>query len=103
MALIAQDSFVYIMTNAGNEVLYVGVTSDLANRCRQHINKEHEGSFTARYNINKLVFYERHESIVAAIAREKQIKGGSRKKKIELIEARNPHWNDLFELEVSKW
>lgn len=88
--------FVYIMTNKNNNVLYTGVTNDLNRRVYEHKNKMPEG-FTKKYNINKLVFYEVYDDINNAIAREKQIKGGSREKKIKLIEEINGKWNDLYE------
>ncbi len=84
------------MTNAHNTVLYTGVTNDLARRVYEHKNGS-GGVFTRQYNINKLVYFEFGSDIQQAIAREKQIKGGSRKKKIELIERLNPEWRDLFE------
>jgi putative endonuclease len=87
--------FVYIMTNDNNTVLYTGVTSDLIERVKEHKEKRHQGSFTARYSIRKLIYYESFDSIGQAIKREKQIKGGSRKKKIELINLMNPEWEDL--------
>jgi putative endonuclease len=90
--------FVYIMTNSSNSVLYIGVTSDTKERIMQHRVKKHPHSFSARYNTIKLVYYERYETIGEAIKREKQIKGGSRKKKIELINAANPEWDDLYDL-----
>jgi putative endonuclease len=86
---------VYIMANRNNTVLYTGVTSDLKERVDQHKSKKHSNSFSARYGICKLVYYERHGSIRDAIKREKQIKGGSRKKKIDLINGMNPEWIDL--------
>ena len=86
---------VYIMTNRNNTVLYTGVTSDLKERVNQHKSKKHANSFSDRYDICKLVYYERHGSIGDAIKREKQIKGGSRKKKVDLINGMNPKWNDL--------
>lgn len=86
---------IYILTNKNNTVLYTGVTSDLRKRLYEHKNKLFESSFTARYNVSKLVYYEVFTSIEEAIAREKQIKAGSRKKKIALIENMNPKWNDL--------
>ena len=92
--------YIYIMTNQLNTVLYTGVTSELEYRCMQHRNKNYPDSFTAKYNVNKLVYYERFGNPADAIAREKQIKGGSRKKKINLIEGVNPKWNDLFETKV---
>ncbi len=88
-------SYVYIMTNKNNTVLYTGVTSDLKERVIQHKQKLHSQSFTARYNICKLVYFEEFEYINEAINREKQIKGGSRRKKIELINKINPEWEDL--------
>ena len=89
--------YVYIMTNRKNSVLYTGVTNDLEVRVWQHKNNVNPKSFTARYNINKLVYFEDYQSIVDAIHREKQIKVGSRKKKIDLINGMNPDWKDLSE------
>ena len=86
--------YVYIMTNKNNTTLYTGVTNDLPRRVFEHKNKLAEG-FTRKYNINKLVYYEIYEDIYEAITREKQIKGGSRAKKVQLIEEKNPSWNDL--------
>ena len=83
------------MANRNNSVLYTGVTSDLKERVNQHKSKKHADSFSGRYNICKLVYYERHGSISDAIKREKQIKGGSRKKKTDLINGMNPGWIDL--------
>ena len=103
IGLLRGTYFVYIMTNGGNQVLYTGVTSDLQGRCWEYINKKHPDSFSARYNVNKLVYYERFERIETAIAREKQIKAGSRKKKLDLIEQANPRYNDLYENEVMHW
>ncbi|HRJ29377.1 MAG TPA: GIY-YIG nuclease family protein [Cyclobacteriaceae bacterium] len=93
---------VYIMTNIGNTVLYTGVTSDLLSRVLEHKSGKYANSFTARYNVKKLVYYEVFPSIEEAIDREKQIKGGSRKKKEELINATNPEWKDLFE-NIKNW
>jgi putative endonuclease len=87
--------FVYIMTTVNNSVLYTGVTRNLKDRIDQHKSKKHTESFSARYNVSKLVYYECFETIGEAISREKQIKAGSRKKKIELIEVMNPEWSDL--------
>ena len=86
------------MTNENDTVLYTGVTSDLKDRVNKHKTKKHPGSFTARYNLCKLVYYEQLETIGEAIKREKQIKGGSRKKKTDLINSMNPEWKDLSEL-----
>ncbi len=88
--------YVYIMTNQNNTVLYTGVTSDLINRVWQHKNKAVKG-FTTRYNINKLVYFEGGGDAEYAIKREKQIKAGSRQKKIDLINSINPEWKDLYE------
>ncbi|MHB8139227.1 MAG: GIY-YIG nuclease family protein [Smithellaceae bacterium] len=87
--------YVYIMTNKNNTVLYTGVTSDLNKRVYEHKNKLMEG-FTKRYNIDKLVFYEVYDDINNAITREKQMKSGTRAKKIKLIEEMNSGWKDLF-------
>ena len=83
------------MTNRSNSVLYTGSTSDLYNRVQEHVIKTYPKSFTARYNINKLVYIEFFEFIDEAIAREAQIKKMLRSKKIELIEINNPIWSDL--------
>ena len=87
---------VYIMTNAHNTVLYTGVTNELQRRVLDHRSGK-GGGFTKKYNITKLVYFETGDDINLAIAREKQIKAGSRKKKIELIESVNPEWKDLYE------
>ncbi len=87
--------FVYIMSNGINTVTYTGVTSDISRRAWQHREKVFKG-FTNKYNISKLVYYESFSDIREAIAREKQIKGGSREKKVALINSMNPEWNDLF-------
>ncbi len=86
--------FVYIMTNPRNTVLYTGVTSDLKRRIFEHKNKLLSG-FIAKYNVTKLVYYEVYEDPENAILREKQIKAGSRAKKIRLIHSLNPEWRDL--------
>ncbi len=88
---------VYILTNKNHTTLYVGVTSDLDVRLEEHQSKKYANSFTARYNLDKLVYYEVFHRIEEAILREKQIKGGSRKKKEELIRSINPDWQDLRE------
>lgn len=87
---------VYIMTNKNNRVLYTGVTSNLFKRVAEHKDKLVPG-FTMAYNVTKLVYYEEHNTMEEAIAREKQIKGGSRRKKIDLINSKNPGWKDLYE------
>ena len=86
---------IYIVTNRYHSVLYTGVTSNLRARIRQHKSKHYPDSFTARYNASKLVYYEEFPRIMDAIKREKQIKAGSRKKKLILINTLNPDWNDL--------
>ncbi|NER13571.1 GIY-YIG nuclease family protein [Leptobacterium flavescens] len=85
---------IYIITNKNNTVLYTGVTSNLTKRIYQHKVKAYK-SFSSRYNCNKLVYFEEHSNMRAAIAREKQIKAGSRRKKEQLINSINPEWNDL--------
>ena len=90
------------MTNAHHTTLYVGVTSELFNPIVEHREKKYPKSVTARYNLTKLVYFETFHSIEEAIAREKQIKGGSRKAKEKLIHSMNPEWRDLFD-EVGKW
>jgi len=90
-----KQSYVYIMTNKGNTVLYTGVTSDLRKRTYEHKAKLVDG-FTRKYKIAKLVYYEVFEDIEHAILREKQIKAGSRQRKVELIESMNGEWTDLY-------
>jgi putative endonuclease len=92
---MSNSYFVYIVTNKYNTVLYTGVTNDLKRRVWEH--KEGLSGFTNRYRVTKLVYYEEFESIHLAIAREKQIKGGSRQKKIDLVNQLNPGWSDLYE------
>jgi putative endonuclease len=89
------SGFAYIITNRHHTTLYVGVTSDLFGRTKKHRDKIYPKSFSARYNLCKLVYYERFDSITDAIAREKQLKAGSRKKKLDLINKYNPEWKDL--------
>lgn len=84
------------MTNKYNKVLYTGVTNDLIRRVYEHKNKLTEG-FTKKYNIVKLVYYEIFEDSYNAIVREKQIKAGSRRKKIDLINSMNKEWRDLYD------
>ena len=91
-----KNPFVYILTNKPRGTLYVGVTSDLVKRIWQHKNNVFEG-FSSKYYLHTLVWFEQHASMEAAILREKQIKGGSRQKKIALIDAINPQWLDLYE------
>jgi putative endonuclease len=88
--------YIYILTNQYHTVFYVGVTNNLIRRVYEHKNKLVKG-FTAKYNINKLVYYEVFSDVRDAIYREKQIKSWSGKKKIEMIEKFNPEWKDLYE------
>ena len=90
-----KGGFIYILTNKNNTVLYTGVTNNLKRRFEEHCLKLNPKSFTSRYNLNKLVYYESFFLIGDAIAREKQIKAGSRKKKLELIDNFNREWKDL--------
>ncbi|NOR86640.1 MAG: GIY-YIG nuclease family protein [Bacteroidales bacterium] len=87
----------YIVTNKADGVLYVGVTSNLKSRIAKHKNKTYKDSFTARYNVDKLVWFQELPIMHEAIAREKQLKAGSRAKKVKLIVEMNPEWRDLFE------
>ena len=87
--------YIYILTNKYNSVFYIGVTSNLEKRIHEHHHKVTSG-FTAKYNIGKLVYFEETDDINAAIAREKQIKGGSRKKKVELVRSMNFGFRDLL-------
>ncbi|MFQ5458773.1 MAG: GIY-YIG nuclease family protein [Myxococcota bacterium] len=91
---MSKTYYVYIMANAHNTVLYVGITNDLKRRVYEHKNKLLKG-FTRKYNIDKLVHYEETDDVESAIARDKQLKGGSRKRKVDLIESGNPGWRDL--------
>jgi len=91
-----RNYYVYLMTNAGNSTLYTGVTSSLEHRVFEHKQKLVKG-FTQRYNLTKLVYYEETDDIGAAIAREKEIKGWTRKKKDALIASMSPTWRDLAE------
>jgi len=96
MMLDEKNGYVYILFNKRNGTLYTGVTSNLIKCVYEHKIKIIEG-FTKQYNVDKLGYYEAHSTIISAIEREKQIKGGSRKKKIELIERMNSEWNDLYD------
>jgi len=93
---VGREYCVYLMTNAHNTVIYCGVTNNLARRVYEHKNGLGD-IFTKKYNVNKLVYYEVGDNVHAALTREKQIKGGSRKKKIDLVNSVNPEWKDLFD------
>ena len=86
--------YVYILTTRNNTVLYTGVTNDLKRRVFEHKSGLNEG-FTKKYHVHKLVYFDIFDYVELAIAREKQIKGYSREKKIKLIEAMNPEWKEL--------
>jgi putative endonuclease len=87
--------YVYILANYTNTVLYTGVTNDLVRRVYEHKEKLVKG-FTQKYNVDKLVYYEATEDVMSAIVREKQIKAGSRQKKLDLINDFNSKWQDLY-------
>ena len=87
---------IYILTNKNRTVLYTGVTNSLMRRVWDHKNKVTDG-FTKKYNVDRLVYFECSDDINAAILREKQIKAGSRKKKLDLINGFNPEWKDLYD------
>ena len=93
---MSKQLYVYIMTNRTNRVLYTGVTSNLAQRVWQHKEGLAQG-FTKRYRVKKLVYAELFDNARDAIAREKQVKGGSRQKKADLINGENPDWRDLYD------
>ncbi len=88
-------AFVYILTNKINTVLYVGMTTDLRTRLWEHREKVNPKSFTARYNVSKLIYYEPYQSVEEAVERERFIKGKTRKWKADLVATMNPNWNDL--------
>jgi putative endonuclease len=88
--------YVYIMSNMWNTVLYTGVSNDLKRRVWEHKSGQ-GGVFTSKYHVQKLVYFECGNDINNAILREKQIKAGSRKKKLDLINSMNPEWKDLWE------
>ena len=91
---MTRTCYVYLLTNVNHTVLYTGVTNDLTRRLAEHRAGVHEG-FTKKYNVSKLIHFETYGSIDDAIAREKQIKAGSRAKKLALVSASNPNWEDL--------
>jgi len=93
--MFMKGGYVYILFSKKNGTLYTGVTSDLVKRVYEHKQKLVKG-FTAQYCVNNLGYFEEHQDIASAIAREKVIKGGSRQAKIELIKKKNPDWDDLY-------
>ena len=90
-----RGGYIYILTNKNHTVLYTGVTSNLGNRLYEHRTGLYETSFTHKYNLHELVYYEEFINIEEAIYREKQLKAGSRQKKLNLISRLNPEWKDL--------
>ena len=90
------DYYVYIMTSASNYTIYTGITNDIIRRVYEHRNGTDSASFTARYNVRKLVYFEVTPDVRSAIEREKQIKSWSRKRKNALIDGMNPDWHDLY-------
>ena len=90
-----KNYYVYILASKRNGTLYIGVTSNLLKRVSEHKQKIIKG-FTEKYNVDKLVYYEQTNSIISAIEREKQLKKWERKWKLELIEKKNPEWEDLY-------
>ncbi len=89
--------YVYILSNSNKNVVYIGVTNDLVKRVYEHKNHLDKGSFTSKYNVDRLVYFECTNDVESAISREKQLKGWVRKKKNWLIERMNPDWIDLYE------
>jgi putative endonuclease len=94
--MLTKQYYVYFLTNWNNKVIYVGVTDDLKRRVYEHKNGLIDG-FTRKYHVHKLVYYEVCAEIEGVILREKQVKGGSRQKKIGLIDKFNPQWEDLWD------
>lgn len=92
-----KPGFIYILTNKNNTTLYIGVTSDLPRRILEHKQKKYKKSFSAMYNLEKLVYWEAFQEIGDAIGREKQLKAGSRQKKLDLINNFNPQWRDFYD------
>ena len=91
-----KGGYVYMMTNKYKTTLYIGVTSDLRSRVLQHRQHYYPESFTAKYNLNYCIYYERFSTILEAIKREKELKKWRREKKNDLIKLTNPAWNDLW-------
>jgi putative endonuclease len=92
---MSKNSYIYILTNKKNGILYIGVTADLSKRIWEHKNKITKG-FTSKYNLDKLVYCEHYEDVTMAIKREKILKSWKRDWKIKLIEGANPNWDDLY-------
>ena len=94
---MSKQFYVYILTSKRNGTLYIGVTSNLPQRLRQHKNNHLDG-FCEKYNVKQLVYFEPHDTAESAITREKQIKKWNRAWKLKLIEKNNPQWKDLYDL-----
>jgi putative endonuclease len=92
-----------MLTNNNNTTLYTGVTSDLTSRIYEHLNQKYKHSFSAKYNLVKLVYYKFYPTIDEAIGEEKRIKAGNRQNKEKLINLFNPEWEDLYEKQVKHW
>lgn len=92
-----KGGYVYMLTNKNNRVIYIGVTANLVARINEHKLRVYPTSFTAKYNCDKIVYFEVFENIEDAIVREKQLKAGSRETKIKLISGMNASWKDLFD------
>jgi len=90
-----KKGFVYFMSNVGKSVIYIGVTSNLTKRVWEHKTGQYPDSFSSRYKLNRLVYWEEYDDIRDAIAREKQLKAGPRKNKVALIVKENKEWEDL--------
>ena len=88
--------YVYILTNANKNLIYIGVTNDLIRRVYEHKHHLDRESFTSKYNIDQLVYFEETSDVEAAIAREKQLKGWNRARKNKLVEGKNPEWDDIY-------
>ena len=88
--------YVYILTNANKNLIYIGVTNNLIRRVYEHKHHLDKGSYTARYNIDQLVYFEETSDVEAAISREKQLKGWNRARKNRLVESKNPAWKDIY-------
>jgi len=92
-----KNYYVYILASNRNGTLYIGITSNLVRRIWKHKEKLHSKSFTAKYKVDKLVYYEEYQDVGLAIRREKRLKEWHRKWKMHLIEKNNPYWKDLYE------
>ena len=102
MVVVRKSYYIYILTNKRNGTLYTGMTGEMKRRIRQHQNGYYSG-FSKRYGLHRFVYYERFDTAEGAIRREKQIKAGSRAKKIALIEGMNPRWKDLSDRFLTVW